>query len=70
MDCFNDVLTAFLDLDRVSCIAIYSGSESSRISSTMSSSVSKMNEGVTSLERHEGEELMTTFLFFGGELFL
>ncbi len=36
----------------------------------MSSSVSKMNEGVTSLERHEGGELMTTFSFLGGELSL
>ncbi len=36
----------------------------------MSSSVSKMNECVTSLERHEGEELMTEFSFFWGELSL
>ncbi len=29
MDYFNDVLTIFLGLERVSCIAVYTGSESS-----------------------------------------
>ncbi len=32
MDYFHDVLTAFLGLKRDSCIAVYGGSESSRIS--------------------------------------
>ncbi len=32
-------------------------------------SVLKMNEGLTGLERHEGESLMTEFLFLG-ELYL
>ncbi len=32
MDNLNDVLTTFLGLDRVSCVTIYGGSESSRIS--------------------------------------
>ncbi len=36
MDCFNDVLTTFLGLERVSCVAVYAGSESSRISSNTS----------------------------------
>ncbi len=36
MDYFHDVLTTFLGLDRVSCIAVYAGSESSRISSKIS----------------------------------
>ncbi len=33
MDYFNDVLTTFLGLERVSCVAVYAGSESSRVSS-------------------------------------
>ncbi len=33
MNYFNDVLTTFLGLERVSCFAVYAGSESSRISS-------------------------------------
>ncbi len=33
---FNDVLTTFLCLERVSCIAVYAGSESSQISSKIS----------------------------------
>ncbi len=36
MDYFNDVLTTFLGLERVSCVAVYTGSESSQISSKMS----------------------------------
>ncbi len=32
MDYFNDVLTTFLELQLVSCVAVYGGSESSRIS--------------------------------------
>ncbi len=31
MDYFNDVLTTFLGLERVSCVAVYAGSESSQI---------------------------------------
>ncbi len=31
MDYFNDVLTTFLGLEHVSCIAVYAGSENSRI---------------------------------------
>ncbi len=36
---FNDALTTFLGLERVSCTAVYGGSESSRISSKISSFV-------------------------------
>ncbi len=36
MDYFNNVFTTFLGLERVSCIAVYAGSESSRISSKIS----------------------------------
>ncbi len=36
MDYFNDVLTTFLGLQRVSFLAVYGGSESSRISSKIS----------------------------------
>ncbi len=33
MDYFiNDVLTTFLDLERVSCVAVYAGLDSSQIS--------------------------------------
>ncbi len=31
MNCFNNVLTAFLGLECVSCVAVYAGSESSQI---------------------------------------
>ncbi len=33
MDYFNDFFTTFLGLGRISCVAVYAGSESSRISS-------------------------------------
>ncbi len=33
MDYFNDVLTNFLGLEHVSCVAVYAGSESSQTSS-------------------------------------
>ncbi len=56
MDYFNNVLTTFLGLERVSCVAVYAGSESSWISSkNILICVPKMNEGLTGLERHEGE---------------
>ncbi len=49
-------LATFLGLDRVSCIAVYGGSESSRICSKLSYiCVPKMIEDLTDLERHEGE---------------
>ncbi len=62
----SHVLTTFLGLERVSCIAVYRGSKSSRISSkNILICVSKMNEGFRGLKRHEGEQLMTSFFFLG-----
>ncbi len=85
MDYFNDVLTTFLGLECGSSMAVYAGSESSRISSKIFFiivfyfllyllyiciflyiiCVPKMNKGLTGLERHEGEYLMTEFSFLG-----
>ncbi len=39
MDFFTDILTTFLGLERGSCVAVYAGSESSRIWSKISSLV-------------------------------
>ncbi len=51
---FNKVLTTFLGNDRGSSLAVYGGSESSRISSkNILICVLKMNEGLTGLERCE-----------------
>ncbi len=55
MDYFNDALTIFLGLERVSCIAVHGMPENSDFSSTTLICVQKMNEGLTGLERHEGE---------------
>ncbi len=55
MDYYNDVLTTFLGLERVSCVAVYAGSESSLIShKNILICVLKMNKYLTALERHEG----------------
>ncbi len=53
MDYFNYYCT-FLGIEGVSCIAVYGGSESSRISLKISC-VSKMSEGLAGLGRLEGE---------------
>ncbi len=56
MDYFNDVLTTFLGLERGSCVAVYGGvRELSDFIKNILICVSKMNEGLTDLERHEGE---------------
>ncbi len=56
MNNFNNVLTTFLGLEHGSCVAVYAGSESSQISSkNILICVPKINEGLTGLERHEGE---------------
>ncbi len=52
MDYFNDVLATFLGLERVSCDAVFGGSESFWISSKI---FSKMNKDFMGLEQHEGE---------------
>ncbi len=52
MEYFNIVLTTFLGLECVSWIAVYGESESSLIKNILIC-VSKMNEGLTGLERHD-----------------
>ncbi len=53
---FDNVLAAFLGLERGRCIAAHAESESSRISlQNFLNCVQKMNESLTGLERHEGE---------------
>ncbi len=46
MDYFNDVLTMFLDVDRVNYIAVYGGSELSEFIKNILIYVPKMNEGL------------------------
>ncbi len=66
MDYFTDVLTAFLSLDRVSILAFYGRvRELSDFIKNILICVPKMNEGLTGLERHEGEYLMTELNFLG-----
>ncbi len=48
MDYFTDVLAMFLCADRGNILAVYEGSESLICGL-------KMNEGLTGLERHEGQ---------------
>ncbi len=56
MDYFNDILATFLDLDRVNYIAVYERvRELSEFVNNFLICVPKMNEGLTGLERHEGE---------------
>ncbi len=70
MDYFNNVLTTFLGLERGSYIAVYSESESSRISSKkILICVTKMNDSLKGWEQHEAKELMTEFSYLG-ELYL
>ncbi len=56
MDYFNDVLTNFLEIERGSCVAVYLGSEISRISSkNILICVTKMNKGLMGLQWHDSE---------------
>ncbi len=56
MDYFNDLLATFLSLDHARILAVYIGSESSRESiKNILICAPKMNEGLTGLERHQGE---------------
>ncbi len=56
MDHFNDVLATFLDLDRGYYIAVHGRvRDLSEFIKNMLICVPKMNEGLTGLERHEGE---------------
>ncbi len=60
MDYFNDVLTTFLNLDRVRILAVYGRvRELSDFIKNILICVPKMNEGLMGLERHEDESLMT-----------
>ncbi len=54
MDYFNNVLTTCLGLECGSCVAV-AGSKSSHVMKNIFICVPKMNEGLTGLERHEGE---------------
>ncbi len=54
MDYFNDLLATFLDLDRGRILAVYAGSENTQNSSKIMNLCSE-DEGLTGLERHEGE---------------
>ncbi len=53
MDYFNDVLTTFLGLERVSCVAVYGVRKLSDFIKNILICVLKMNQGLTGLERHE-----------------
>ncbi len=56
MDYFNDVLATFLSLDRIRILAVYGRvRELSEFIKNILICVPKMNEGLTGLERHEGE---------------
>ncbi len=66
MDYFNDVFTIFLGLECISCMAVYGRvRELSDFIKNILICVLKMNEGLTGLDRHEGEKLMTEFSFLG-----
>ncbi len=66
MDYFNDLFAMFLSLDRVRILAVYGKiRELSECIKNILICVLKMNEGLTGLERHEGELLMTEFSFLG-----
>ncbi len=56
MDYFTELLATFLDLDHVRILAVYGRvRELSDSIKNILICVSKMNEGLTGLERHEGE---------------
>ncbi len=63
MDYFNDVRTIFLGLEHGGYVAVSAGSESSDLIKNIFICVPKMNNSLTGLERHEGEQLMTIFIF-------
>jgi len=59
-------LLHFWAWEHFSCIAVYGGAESlSDFIRNILISVLKMNEGLTGLERHERESLLTEFSFLG-----
>ncbi len=65
MGYFTDVLTTFLGLERVSCVAVYGRVRKlSNLIKNILICVLKRSEGLTGLEWHEGKKLMTEFSFF------
>ncbi len=66
MDYFTDLLATFLSLDRVKTLAVNGGvRELLEFIENILICVLKMNGGLSGLERHEGEQLMTEFSFLG-----
>ncbi len=53
MDYFNDILATFISLDRVRILVVFWRVR--ELSESILICVLKMNEGLTGLERHEGE---------------
>jgi len=59
-------LVAFWASESVNYLAVNGGlTEPSDFMKNILISVPKMNEGLTGVERHEGEQLMTEFSFMG-----
>ncbi len=65
MDYFNDVLTTFLGLERVSCIAVYAGSESSDFIKNIFICVPKINEGLACWKDMRVSNKWQNFHFWG-----
>ncbi len=53
----------FLGLDRMKILAVYVRVIPSDLITNIVICVLKINEGLTGLERHEGEQLITVFIF-------
>ncbi len=63
---FTDILTTFLGLGTFQlCCCLWRLRKLSNFIKNIFICVPKMNEGLTGLERHEGELLMTEFSFLG-----
>ncbi len=57
MDYFNNIVTTFMGLEHGSCVAVYPGSESSRIQKYLnlcSEDEQSLEKSLTDLELHEG----------------
>ncbi len=62
-DYFKDVLTTFLGLELVSCVAAFGGSESTKSSNYLNLSSKDSVKVLTGLERHEGDKIITDCSF-------
>jgi len=60
---FNDIFTTFLGLKSCNDVAVCVRDKLIDLIKIIFICVSKMNEGLTGLERHEGEQLMTDISF-------